>query len=144
MHVLDLAPLDGSDPVENHATVEAELQAHGAGLERLPRILCLSKADLRAPRRAPTQAAVEWRERLLDRVLDVVVTSAATGRGLDDLRGARSCPASRRAGGGGRSRRSRARPSTSLCRPGAGAVLTVGARALTAPFGCGGRTGGAA
>src|SRR5436190_3982698 len=46
VHVVDLAPLDGSDPVESHATVERELEHHGAGLARLPRVLCLSKADL--------------------------------------------------------------------------------------------------
>ena len=85
VHVLDLAPLDGSDPVESHATVEAELTAHGAGLERLPRILCLSKADLVTEERIAA-AAAEWRERLGERVREVVVTSAATGRGLDELR----------------------------------------------------------
>ena len=36
VHVLDLAPLDGSDPLVNFETVEAEIAAHGAGLERLP------------------------------------------------------------------------------------------------------------
>ncbi|HEX2127094.1 MAG TPA: Obg family GTPase CgtA, partial [Thermoleophilaceae bacterium] len=46
IHVLDLAPLDGSDPAGNHRTVEAELREHGHGLAELPRILCLSKADL--------------------------------------------------------------------------------------------------
>ncbi len=46
VHVLDIAPLDGSDPVENHATVEAELRSHGHGLAELPRILSLSKIDL--------------------------------------------------------------------------------------------------
>ena len=85
VHVLDLAPVDGSDPVESHATVEAELAAHGAGLERLPRILCMSKSDLVTEERA-AEAAAEWRERLGERVLEVVVTSAATGRGLDELR----------------------------------------------------------
>jgi GTPase len=84
VHVLDLAPLDGSDPVESHATVEAELREHGAGLAALPRLLCLSKADLVPPERA-VSAAKEWRERLGDRVLEVLVTSAATGRGLDEL-----------------------------------------------------------
>ena len=28
VHVLDLAPLDGSDPVDNHAVIEAELAEH--------------------------------------------------------------------------------------------------------------------
>jgi GTP-binding protein len=84
VHVLDLAPLEGSDPVENHATVERELRRHGAGLAGLPRVLALSKADLVTEERADA-AAAEWRERLGDGVLDVVVTSAATGRGLDEL-----------------------------------------------------------
>jgi GTP-binding protein len=87
VHVVDLAPLDGSDPVENHATVERELHSHGSGLGGLPRVLCLSKADL-VPEEAAVAAADEWRARLAGRVLDVVVTSAATGRGLDDLRAA--------------------------------------------------------
>src|SRR4051812_38669666 len=81
VHVLDLAPLDGSDPVENYATVEAELSGYGAGLERLPRILCLSKADLVPPERAE-EARAEWSERL---GAEVVVTSSATGLGLDEL-----------------------------------------------------------
>ncbi|MFL5886571.1 MAG: GTPase ObgE [Thermoleophilaceae bacterium] len=84
VHVLDLAPLDGSDPMVNHATVEAELEQHGAGLELLPRILALSKADLVPPEQAH-EARGEWRERLGDDTLDVVVTSAATGQGLDQL-----------------------------------------------------------
>ncbi len=82
VHVLDIAPVDGSDPVQSHATVEAELAAHGAGLERLPRILALSKADL-VPDEEADAAAAEWRERL---GAEVVVTSAATGRGLDELK----------------------------------------------------------
>src|SRR6478672_2704171 len=46
VHVLDLAPLDGSDPRVNFETVEGELRGYGAGLAELPRMLCLSKADL--------------------------------------------------------------------------------------------------
>jgi GTP-binding protein len=85
VHVLDLAPLDGSDPLENHASVEAELREHGAGLERLPRIICLSKADLVTPERQE-EAVSEWRERLGGAALDVLVTSAATGQGVDQLK----------------------------------------------------------
>jgi GTP-binding protein len=82
VHVLDLQPLDGSDPAENFAVVEEEIASHGAGLERLPRVLALSKADLVPPERAE-EAASEWRERL---GVSVVVTSAATGQGLEELR----------------------------------------------------------
>jgi GTPase len=87
VHVLDLAPLDGSDPVANHAAVEAELREHGQGLKDLPRILCLSKADLVMPE-AIEGAIVEWRGRMGESVLDVLATSAATGYGLDELRAA--------------------------------------------------------
>jgi len=87
VHVLDMAPLDGSDPVTNHATVEAELAGHGAGLEELPRVLCLAKADLVPPEDLETEREL-WSERLGDRVTAVLSTSAATGAGLDELRAA--------------------------------------------------------
>jgi GTPase len=87
VHVLDLQPLDGSHPVANFETVEEEIGAHGAGLERLPRILALSKADL-VPAGVAEQAAAEWDKRLGDRVRGVIVTSSATGEGLEALRAA--------------------------------------------------------
>ncbi|HEX2233743.1 MAG TPA: GTPase ObgE [Thermoleophilaceae bacterium] len=84
VHVLDLAPLDGSDPIENHATVERELREHGGGLADLPRILCLSKADL-VPEESVEEAVAEWRARLGEDVLAVAATSAATGAGVPEL-----------------------------------------------------------
>ena len=83
VHVLDLDPADGSDPLENHATIEAELRAHDPRLASLPRMLALSKADLVPP--GDAQAAAElWREHLGEEV-PVIVTSSATGEGLDAL-----------------------------------------------------------
>jgi GTPase len=84
VHVLDLAPLDGSDPAANHATVEAELREHSSDLAQLPRILCLSKADL-VPEEVARRQVAAWRERL---GVPVLSTSAATGEGLDALRDA--------------------------------------------------------
>ena len=83
VHVLDLAPVDGSDPVANHATIESELRAHDTRLAALPRLLALSKADT-VPASDAEAAAAGWRERLGDDV-PVLVTSAATGQGLDAL-----------------------------------------------------------
>jgi GTP-binding protein len=83
VHVLDLDPADGSDPLSNHATIEAELRAHDPRLASLPRILALSKADLVPPGDAAAAAEL-WREHLGDGV-PVVVTSAATGEGLEAL-----------------------------------------------------------
>jgi GTPase len=85
VHVLDLAPLDGSEPAENFSTIERELEIHDPRLAALPRVLALSKADL-VPADASQQAAAAWRERLGDDV-PVVVTSSATGVGLDELVG---------------------------------------------------------
>ncbi|HWE32391.1 MAG TPA: GTPase ObgE [Solirubrobacteraceae bacterium] len=83
VHVLDLSPLDGSDPVANHELVERELTLHDSRLAALPRVLALSKADLVDP---PTRAAAqaEWQRRLGDEV-PVFVTSSVTGEGLDQL-----------------------------------------------------------
>jgi GTPase len=83
VHVLDLAPLDGSDPRANHAVIERELGAHDPRLAALPRVLALSKADLVAPEQAEAAAAA-WRERLGNDV-PVIVTSSATRQGLDAL-----------------------------------------------------------
>ena len=85
VHVLDLAPLDGTDPVTNYETVEAELAAHDPRLAsgRVGRILALSKADLVDA--ATAQAAREsWQRRLGDDV-PVIVTSSVSRMGLREL-----------------------------------------------------------
>ena len=82
MHVLDLAPLDDSDPVDNHRVIEAELAQHDERLAALPRVLALSKADLVTKEEAAA-AASSWGDRL---GVAVVVTSSATGAGLEELR----------------------------------------------------------
>jgi GTPase len=85
VHVLDLAPLDGTDPVVNYETVEAELAAHDARLAsaRVGRILALSKADLVDAETG--QAAREaWRRRLGGDV-PVIVTSSVSRVGLREL-----------------------------------------------------------
>ena len=85
VHVLDLAPLDGSDPEGNYATVEGELELHNPRLALLPRVLALSKADL-VDKAAREVARDEWMERLGPDT-PVVVTSSATRLGLSDLAG---------------------------------------------------------
>ena len=84
VHLVDLAPAEGT-PEDNYATVRAELSAHGAGLERLPELILLSKRDLLPPEEVEA-ALAEWRERLGDEALGVLAVSAATGEGLDELR----------------------------------------------------------
>jgi GTP-binding protein len=83
VHVLDLKPLDGSDPVANHATVERELAEHDPRLAALPRMLALSKGDL-VDEGVRERARDEWRTRLGPGT-PVVVTSSVTRLGLEDL-----------------------------------------------------------
>jgi GTP-binding protein len=83
VHVLDLAPLDGSDPDANHAVIERELAEHDPRLAALPRVLALSKADLVSPADAEAAAAA-WRDRVGEDV-PVLITSSATRHGLDEL-----------------------------------------------------------
>jgi GTP-binding protein len=84
VHLVDVAPLEG-DPVADYETVRGELAAHGAGLERLPELVVLSKRDLLPPEQIE-EAAKEWSERLGDRALGVIAVSSATGEGLSELR----------------------------------------------------------
>ena len=90
--------------------MRGELAAYGAGLERLPELVVLSKRDLVPP--SEVEAAVaEWRERLGDGVLGVLGVSSATGEGWtscggDPRRAARG--AARPAGDGRRAARRRA------------------------------------
>lgn len=90
VHVLDIAPEisngeDADDAAQNHATIERELAAHDERLARLGRVLALSKGDLVTEERAAA-AVAEWEDRLGSEV-PVIVTSSATGAGLDELAG---------------------------------------------------------
>jgi GTP-binding protein len=95
VHVLDLAPLDGSNPVENFATIERELETYDPRLAGLPRIIVLSKADL-VSREHAAAAKAAWEERLAPEPVGewedapeptpVLVTSAATFEGLEELK----------------------------------------------------------
>jgi GTPase len=84
VHLVDLSPAEG-EPAANHAAVRAELSSYGAGLDRLPELVVLSKSDLLPPDDVG-MAIREWRTRLGESVLGVLAVSSATGQGLDELR----------------------------------------------------------
>jgi GTP-binding protein len=80
VHLLELGP--GADPDAAYATVRAELAAHGAGLDWLPEIVALSKADLLPPDEVELELEA-WRDSHPgSRVLAI---SSATGAGIDEL-----------------------------------------------------------
>jgi GTP-binding protein len=77
VHVIDSAEDDAD---ERWRTIDTELAAYGAGLDERPQIVVLNKIDL-SPE--PPEFGVED-----ERILRVLRVSAATGAGLDELRGA--------------------------------------------------------
>jgi GTP-binding protein len=84
IHLVELTPLEG-DPPANYEAVRDELLSYGAGLDRLPELVLLSKRDL-LPEDDVESALAEWRERPGDDGLGVLAASSATGEGLDQLR----------------------------------------------------------
>jgi GTP-binding protein len=76
VHVIDSSE---DDAEERWRTIDAELAAYGAGLDERPQIVVLNKSDLR-----PEPAAFGVED---DRILRVLRLSAATGAGIDELRG---------------------------------------------------------
>jgi GTPase len=84
VHLVDVAPLEG-DPASNYAAVRAELSSYGAGLDRLPELVVLSKRDL-VPADDLGTAIGELRPQLGENALGLLSASSATGEGLDELR----------------------------------------------------------
>ncbi|HEX6752003.1 MAG TPA: GTPase ObgE [Solirubrobacterales bacterium] len=84
VHLVELTPLEG-DPEANYDAVRSELSSYGAGLDRLPELVVLSKRDL-LPEDEVEAALVEWRQRIGEDGLGVLSVSSATGEGLEELR----------------------------------------------------------
>lgn len=80
VHLVEPAPADGSDPVENYRAIRTELELHDPELGRRPEIVAVTKADLPEGQHAQGQLAASiGREALL--------ISAVTGQGLNELVG---------------------------------------------------------
>jgi GTP-binding protein len=75
VHVIDAAE---ERPEERFATIDAELEAYGAGLDQRPQVVVLNKIDLLAE---PPELAVDD-----PRVLRVFALSCATGAGVEEFR----------------------------------------------------------
>jgi GTPase len=93
VHVVDIAPLDGSEPWEAFTTVRAELHRYGADLEERPFFVVLNKIDLLLAA-AVDEALADWQARLRDdprAVGDdspiVIACSTVTGAGVLAVRG---------------------------------------------------------
>jgi len=82
VHLLDMFPIDGSDPAENYRTIRAELEAFSPQLAGKREIIAANKMDLALEEEG--EAAVKRLGRALpDR--EVLPISGATRRGIDPL-----------------------------------------------------------
>ena len=78
VHLVEPAPLDGTDPVANYHAIREELVRYSESLKERPEIVAVTKAEL------PEAEDVHRRlQEALDR--EVLLISAVTGAGLDRL-----------------------------------------------------------
>ncbi len=78
VHILDIMPLDGSDPVANYHAIRKELARHSQVLAEKDEVVVANKIDL-----DPDGARLKDLQDRLDR--KIVPISAATGQGLREL-----------------------------------------------------------
>jgi GTP-binding protein len=78
VHLIEPIPMDGSDPCDNYRAIRDELIQYNEQLGRRPELVAVTKAEL------PGAGAL--RDRLSKQIgRDVLLISAVTGRGLDQL-----------------------------------------------------------
>ena len=82
LHLVDGAPSDGTDPVENCRSIESELFAYSESFRERPVWTVVTKMDLPMAASAPERLAAAFPERPCHAI------SAVTGAGVDDLVGA--------------------------------------------------------
>jgi GTP-binding protein len=76
VHLVEPAPTDGTDPVENYRAIRGELDQYGHGLAERPEVVAVSKAELPGSEEVQQKlAALTGRE--------VLLFSSVTGQGLD-------------------------------------------------------------
>jgi GTP-binding protein len=78
VHVVEPAPMDGTDPLTNYRTIREELARYDPTLGERPEILVVSKCELPESEDVRRALAEETGR-------DVLAISAATGAGLDRL-----------------------------------------------------------
>ena len=83
VHLVDMAPIDGTDPLANYQTVRHELAQYSPALADKPQVIALNKSDL-LPDEADRDAVVGRIAQAVGRQ-SVMVVSAAVRTGVDAL-----------------------------------------------------------
>ena len=81
IHVLDAAPADGHDPLDDFQTIETELASYDQRLASRPRIVALNKTDIVASEDVLNQIKLT----LENQGYEVHLISAVTTRGVQEL-----------------------------------------------------------
>ena len=82
LHLVEVAPLDDSDPVDNAHVIEAEVESYSPMLMRRPRWFVLTKTDVASPDEVTRVQEAMQAEFDGHRVFAI---SAVTGEGIDEL-----------------------------------------------------------
>lgn len=80
VHVVDILPIDESDPVSNYELIERELEKYSEEISARPRLIALNKIDMVPPE--TIAATVEKFEKFGHQIFPI---SGFTNRGLTDL-----------------------------------------------------------
>ena len=79
VHLVEPAPMDFSDPLDNYAQIRNELALYDASLAERPEIICVTKAEL-----PDAETCAELLREVTGR--EVMLISAVTGTGLTELK----------------------------------------------------------
>lgn len=78
VHLVEPAPMDGTDPLENYRAIRSELEHHSKALAERPELIAVTKSELPEAEAIRDQLATETER-------DVLLISAVTGQGLNQL-----------------------------------------------------------
>ena len=81
IHMLDLDPVSGRDPVEDYDKINSELREYSAKLAEKPQMVVLNKIDIAEAR----ERSAETARRLKERNIEALGISAVTGEGSQQL-----------------------------------------------------------
>jgi GTPase len=80
IHMVDLAPIDERDPLHDFDVINHELESFNPDLARRPQLVAGNKIDA-----ATEEDVARARERFLERGIELLPISVATGKGTRDL-----------------------------------------------------------
>jgi len=81
LHVIDIAAVEGRDPVQDFEVINGELKEYNPALAEKPQIIALNKSDITGAE----ENAKRFMEIIGNRGYKIFTISAATNKGLDEL-----------------------------------------------------------